>query len=89
MTASTAIGQVQVWTGEVSTSFTLHVCDDPKYGLVLRDASGTAVTPKSPRLGYYGRNAGATCHQINLDNLPDEFVERLTQAGYRNVTAHG
>jgi hypothetical protein len=83
----TAIGQVQVWTGEVGTSFSLNVVED-KHGLRLMDNDGKTVTPNSPRLGFHGRRPGVS-HEVVLDNLGDEWVEKLTAAGYRNVKPHG
>lgn len=83
-----AEGQVQVWTGDPGTSFSLNVIQDPKYGLLLMDNYGRRVTPKSPRLGYYGRRPGVA-YDIVLDNLGDEWVEKLTKVGYLNVKPHG
>lgn len=83
-----SLGQVQVWTGEVATSFSLDVVNDPKYGLTLHDPrDGKNVSPKSKKLGF--NRTPNSCHDIVLDNLPDEFCERLTAAGYYNVKPHG
>lgn len=82
-------GQVQVWTGNAGSSFSLDVVIDSKFGPRLYDSTGRAVTPRSPRLNYHGRNAGATCFDIVLDNLDDIWIDRLTSAGYRNVKPHG
>lgn len=86
--STTCLGTVWVQPdGNVPPKLTLHVFDG-RFGIVLCDANGTMVMPKSPRLGFHSSHKEEKRWMLVCDDdVSDETRERLIKAGYAKVIA--